>query len=96
MEGLKEKLTRWIALSLVVAIVIGGAIFLWPTYSRLGLLRRQEMKLDRQIAEKQREIAALKENQRRFHTDPDFVEYIARQNHRVFPGELVFLFEKKK
>ena len=24
-----------------------------------------------------------------------FVEKIARQNHRVFPGELVFIFEKE-
>jgi hypothetical protein len=34
----------------------------------------------------------LVENQRRFRTDADFVESIARQNRRVFPGELVFVF----
>ena len=34
------------------------------------------------------------ENQRRFKTDADFVERIARQNHRVFPGDLVFIFDK--
>ena len=42
----------------------------------------------------QQEIAQLRDYQRRFRTDKDFVETIARQNHRVFPGELVFLFEK--
>ena len=29
----------------------------------------------------------------RFRTDSEFVENIARQNRRVFPGELVFKFE---
>ena len=42
------------------------------------------------------EIAKLLDNQRRFRTDPDFVEHIARQNHRVFPGELVFMFNEGK
>ena len=47
------------------------------------------------IEQKRRDIAALIENQRRFRTDPDFVEHIARQNRRVFPGELVFVFKEK-
>lgn len=49
--------------------------------------------LEIRIANKQREIAHLRENQRRFRNDPDFIEKIARQNHRVFPGELVFVFD---
>jgi cell division protein FtsB len=51
------------------------------------------MELRAQIEAKQRQIAKLSENQRRFRSDPDFVESIARQNRRVFPGELVFIFE---
>ena len=50
--------------------------------------------LQERIDRKKREIAELVENQRRFKTDADFVEKIARQNHRVLPGELVFIFEK--
>ena len=45
------------------------------------------------IEEKKREIAKLIENQNRFRSDRDFVEQIARRNGRVFPGELVFVFE---
>ena len=50
--------------------------------------------LQEQIDSRKREIERLVENQSRFKTDADFVERIARQNHRVLPGELVFIFEK--
>ena len=49
--------------------------------------------IEAELEEKKKEIARLVENQRRFRTDPDFVEAIARRNRRVFPGELVFIFE---
>ena len=42
-----------------------------------------------------RKTAELVEKQRRFQTDREFVESIARQNHRVYPGELVFLFPEQ-
>ena len=45
-----------------------------------------------QIDAKRREIAKLTEYKNRFRSDPDFVEAIARQNHKVFPGELIFIF----
>ena len=45
------------------------------------------------IEEKKREIAKLIDYQKRFKTDPDLVERIARQNGRVYPGELVFIFD---
>ena len=45
------------------------------------------------IEAKKQEIAALVENQRRFRTDRDFVESIARKKDRVLPGELVFIFK---
>lgn len=45
------------------------------------------------IEDKQREIALIKAKQRRFNTDREFVESLARQNRRVFPGELVFVFD---
>ena len=39
------------------------------------------------------EIASIRERQRRFNTDREFVEMLARQNRRVYPGEIVFVFE---
>ena len=79
------------AVSLVV-IIIGGVVMVYPTYRRGQALKKQNAELQAKIDGKKREIARLEENQRRFRTDADFVESIARQNRRVFPGELVFVF----
>lgn len=91
----KNRIFTWIARTLFAGIVIVGACFLWPTYQRGQSLRRQEAELDQRLAQKREEIRKLSENQRRFKSDRDFVELIARQRRRVFPGELVFVFEEK-
>ncbi|MBR2488083.1 MAG: septum formation initiator family protein [Kiritimatiellae bacterium] len=93
-EGLYSRFMFYFTLAMIAGIVVGGLILVFPSYSRGRELRRQELQLRAQIAEKKREIAQLAENQRRFKVDPDFVESIARQNRRVFPGEIVFIFEE--
>ena len=91
----KDKVFIWASRVILLGVVIGGVSFLFPKYTRERSLRRQESELDQRIAEKRAEISKLSENQRRFKSDRDFVELIARQNRRVFPGELVFVFEEK-
>lgn len=90
--GLKEKCMRWFTVFLLAAIIVGGMVMVYPTYRRGQALKAQNAELQSRIDGKKREIAQLEENQRRFRTDADFVESIARQNRRVFPGELVFVF----
>ena len=92
-EGLKDKFMKWFTSSLLVLIIGGGLFMAYPSFRRGQALKRQDAELQERIDAKKREIAALIENQRRFKTDADFVETIARQNRRVFPGELVFIFE---
>ena len=91
----KDKVFFWAARVILIGVIVVGACFLWPRYQRERSLRNQEAELDQRLAEKRAEIRKLSENQRRFKTDRDFVELIARKNGRVFPGELVFLFEDK-
>lgn len=93
-EGLKEKILRVITGCVLLLIIGGGLVAMYPNYRRSESLKRENAELQDRIERKKREIATLIENQRRFRTDADFVEMIARQNHRVFPGELVFIFEK--
>ena len=93
-EGLREKILRILTGSVLLLIVVGGLVTMYPNYKRSESLKRENAELQERIDRKKREIATLIENQRRFRTDADFVEMIARQNHRVFPGELVFIFEK--
>ena len=80
-------------MSLLAIIVFIGAYMAWPTYLRGNSLKEEDAKLSRQIEEKKREIERLRDLQRRFRTDPDLVERIARQNGRIYPGELVFIFD---
>ena len=94
-EGLKDKVLRTLTIAVLLIIIIGGLVMIYPNYRRRESLKRQNAELQERIERKKREIAKLAENQRRFRADRDFVEMIARQNHRVFPGELVFLFEKE-
>ena len=89
----KSNVSKWVTLTLVMIIVIGGLVLAWPTHRRNQLLKQRERELDARIEQMRAEIDRLTENQRRFRTDPDFVEMIARQNHRVYPGELVFVFD---
>ncbi len=93
-EGFKDRFLRGVTFLLVLVILVGGLIVAWPTYLRSCALKRQDAELSARIEKKKSEIAALIENQRRFRTDRDFVEASARQNNRVFPGELVFIFEE--
>ena len=93
--GFKEKFMQWFTVAMVAVIVIGGLVMVYPTYRRGQALKAQDAELQTKIDGKKREIAQLVENQRRFRTDADFVESIARQNRRVFPGELVFVFDDK-
>ena len=93
-ESLKDKVVRYLTYFVLALIVVVGAVMMYPDYRRSESLKRQNAELQEQIDRRTREIAQLVENQRRFKTDADFVERIARQNHRVFPGELVFIFDK--
>lgn len=90
---LGEKITRVVVILIVLVVFVGGLASAWPAYLRGRSLKVRDARLAAEIEEKKREIAHLKENQQRFKSDSEFVEAIARQNKRVFPGELVFIFE---
>ena len=93
-EGLKDRILRTLTRCALLLIIVGGLVMMYPNYRRSESLKRQNAELQERIDQKKHEIAALMENQRRFRADPDFVEMIARQNQRVFPGELIFIFSK--
>ena len=94
-ENWRDKFARWFTITLLAGILVGGMALVWPLLQRSKSLHLQEEEVQRKIDAKKKEIADLIDKQKRFRTDPDFVEQIARQNRRVFPGELVFVFEKE-
>jgi len=75
------------------AIVATGLMITLPKYRQAAGLEQEKAELDRRIELKNQEIASVREKQNRFRTDREFVEGLARENRRVFPGELVFVFD---
>ena len=92
-SGIKDMIWKAVTIVMVATIIVIGCICGWPIYQRCVALKRREANLDERIELMKRSIAELKDNQRRFQSDREFVEKIARQNRRVYPGELVFIFE---
>ena len=93
--GLREKFVNGITAFAVVLIFVGGLVMTYPNIRRNLSLKQENAEIQDRIDRKKAEIAQLKENQRRFRQDADFVELIARQNNRVLPGEYVFIFDKE-
>jgi cell division protein FtsB len=88
------KIITQTALVVALAIVVAGGLFILPPkVGRLHALERQRDELMQRNKFKTSEIDALKAKQRRFASDPEFVESIARQNKRVRQNELIFIFE---
>lgn len=88
-----DTLFHFLFFAIFASIVVTGAVISYPKYRQAKGLTGEKERILRRIEEKKGEIAAIKEKQRRFNTDREFVETLARQNRRVFPGELVFIFD---
>jgi cell division protein FtsB len=95
-EETKIQFANWFAGALVVLVLGFGVAKLAPKYRQFVSLRGQVAEREAKIAECRRKTAEINEMQRRFETDSEFVESIARQNHRVYPGEIVFVFDGKE
>ena len=93
MSKLVDRLSRLVFIVLFVGIVAAGAVASYPRYTRMKGLSQQKARVLQLVEEKKSEIAELKEQQRRFSVDRGFVEKLARRNRRVYPGELVFIFD---
>ena len=93
MSRLVDKLSRFVFVVLFLGIVVAGGVAAFPRYERMKSLEKERERVQRLVEEKKAEIAELKEQQRRYSNDRGFVEKLARRNRRVYPGELVFIFD---
>ena len=60
---LKEKILSVLTSCVLVLVVIGGLVMIYPNYRRSESLKRQNAELQETIDRKKREIALLAENQ---------------------------------
>lgn len=92
-DSIKDRIFRYGSAVMAAAILLSGAGIIIPTYRRNQELKAREADYVARIERKSREIKELREKQERFKSDTEFIESIARQNNRVYPGEYVFIFE---
>ena len=83
-----------IAAVIVLLVVVTAKVFI-PKYQQMCGLENKCRSLRGRVEARQREIHQIRENQGRLLSDPEFVARIAHQNRRVFPNELVFVFDDK-
>ena len=76
-----------------LCIVVMGVVLAYPKYRQVKDLNEQHDRILREIAKKRAEIEEIRDRQRRFNTDREFVAELARRDRRVFPGEMVFVFD---
>lgn len=93
MKNLIDKVFQGVFLIVFAAIVATGLVITLPKYRQATGLEQARADLQHRIDLKKKEIAAVKEKQVRFGTDREFVEGLARENRRAFPGEIVFTFD---
>ena len=74
--------------SCVVAII---CVFLPKTHNYQNLQSRKEA-LEQGNAQMESRIRQFEQSQKRFHSDPEFVERSAREQGMVKPGETIFRF----
>lgn len=83
-----------IAAIVILLVAMTTSVFI-PKYHQMCGLDNKCHSLRGRVEAKQREIHQIRENQGRLLSDPEFVARIAHQNRRVFPNELVFVFDDK-
>jgi uncharacterized membrane protein (DUF106 family) len=93
MKNFIDRLFQGLFVVGFVAIVVTGIVITLPKYRHAIGLEKMCADLQHRIDIKKKEIAEVKEKQFRFGTDREFVEGLARENRRAFPGEIVFTFE---
>ena len=85
------QIAFWTVIGVLIAT---GVALIYPKHLQYLGLERKRSQIEKRIAETRNEIAALKEKQKRFATDREFVEELARESRRVYPGEVVFIFKE--
>lgn len=92
MQDFLKILKRFAILACVILLAVACITVFGPKYRTMCGLESRCRFLRAQVENKQRDIHTIRENEGRLLTDPEFVARIAHQNRRVFPNEVVFVF----
>ncbi|MDD5704364.1 MAG: hypothetical protein PHR35_00445 [Kiritimatiellae bacterium] len=84
---------RCVLVFAVIVAVAASVLIFPPVIRRWRILIQKRDQVVKSTLAKQEELAGIKRRQLRFQEDPEFVERVARQNRRVRPGEIIFIFD---
>jgi cell division protein FtsB len=85
-------LYRFAWIVVVISCVIAVVCVFLPKAHSYQELQKRKIALEESNAKAEVRLRQLELNQRRFRSDPDFVERIAREQGRAKPGETIFRF----
>lgn len=91
----RGKFCQILVIGLIFALICVNIFVYLPNYNQVSALREREAELVRRIEENNRLISEYADKQHRITFDKEFVESLARKDRRVYPGELVFVFDDK-
>ncbi len=91
-ENTKDKIYTIFTVVVILLVLIIG-VFNWlPVLRRHSNLKDKEADLTAKIEEVKSENDKVSEARNRFKSSSEQVEAVARQDHRVYPGEVVYKF----
>lgn len=82
-------------LALLVLVIVATAVAVlvfMPRFNRLDRMRKTRDGMELECRATEAAIAEIQEKQKKFASEPDFVEYTARKQGLVRPDETVFKF----
>lgn len=92
--GIWDKLTRFVIVLLLLAVVLGIVVWYLPLIQRNERMRKEVLRLDTQIQKEEETSKQLKASIDGLHNDPKAVERLARERlGYAKPGETVVRFE---
>lgn len=93
-ENTKDKIYTVFTV-VVILLILAVGIFNWlPSLRRHSSLKEKKAALEAESIEIKRRTQETDEKAKRFDSDPEQVEAVARQDHRIRQGEIVFDFSK--
>ena len=87
-----SKIFKCVATAVVVLTAVCAVRFNGPQFRAYKESMAQRARLQAENDAKNIELANLRRDQERFVNDEEFVIRIARENRKLFPGEILFTF----
>lgn len=87
-----DKIKNWVWALCTVTILAALMVIFVPEYQQYRRNMDHYERLQAEKVEREAELQRLREDQKRFKTDPKFVQKIAHEQGMVRPGEVLFKF----